>query len=31
MDYWSLKGRPTLLAAFEAACDSVEEGLTVGA
>ncbi|KAK4033862.1 DNA repair protein endonuclease SAE2/CtIP C-terminus-domain-containing protein [Parachaetomium inaequale] len=27
MDYWPSKGRPMLLAALEAACDSVEEGL----
>ncbi|KAH6641741.1 DNA repair protein endonuclease SAE2/CtIP C-terminus-domain-containing protein [Chaetomium tenue] len=27
MDYWPRKGRPTLLAALEAACDSVEEDL----
>ncbi|KAK3296764.1 DNA repair protein endonuclease SAE2/CtIP C-terminus-domain-containing protein [Chaetomium fimeti] len=29
MDYWTHKGRPILLAALEAACDSVEENLAV--
>ncbi|KAH6840688.1 DNA repair protein endonuclease SAE2/CtIP C-terminus-domain-containing protein [Chaetomium sp. MPI-CAGE-AT-0009] len=29
MDYWTHKGRPMLLAALEAACDSVQEGLAI--
>jgi len=31
MEYWPRKGRPMLLAALEAVCDSVEDDLAAGA
>jgi hypothetical protein len=31
MEYWPRKGRPMLLAALEAACDTIEDELAAGA